>query len=85
MSFPVIKVTTVQFVLRGEGHLQAVDTAPLPSSHRVSWFVPAPISHWIGEPSESAATGAAADKCELIGGGRVEFTAGNGDDDTLLL
>ena len=36
-------------------------------------------------PLRAARTGAAADKCELIGDGLVAFTAGNGADDTLLL
>ena len=85
MSFPVFKVITVHFVLRGSGHVQAGEAAPLPFAPSSILVVPALQAHWVGAADQAAATGAAADNCELIGDGLVEFTAGNGDDDTLLL
>jgi AraC family transcriptional activator of mtrCDE len=85
MSFPVFKVITVHFVLRGSGHVQAGGAAPLPFAPSSVLVVPALLPHWVGDADQAAATGAAADQCELIGDGLVEFTAGNGDDDTLLL
>lgn len=85
MSFPVFKVITVHFVLRGSGHIKAGGVAPLPFAPSSVLVVPALQPHWVGDADQSAATGAAADKCELIGDGLVQFTAGNGDDDTLLV
>ena len=85
MSFPIFKVATVHFVLRGSGHVQAGDAAPLPFTPSGILVVPALQRHWVGDADRSAATGAAGDKCNLIGDGLVEFTAGDGSDDTLLL
>lgn len=85
MSFPVFKAVTVHFVLRGSGHVQAGERAPVPFAPSSVLVVPALQPHWVGDAAVTAATGAAADKCELIGDGLVEFTAGNGADDTLLL
>lgn len=85
MSFPVFKVLTVHFVLRGSGHIQAGGAAPVSFASSSVLVVPALQPHWIGDSDRFASTGAAADKCELIGDGLVEFTAGNGTDDTLLL
>ena len=85
MSFPVFRVITVHFVLRGSGHIRAGAAAPLPFGPLSVLVVPALQPHWVGDADQAAATGAAADKCELIGDGLVEFTAGNGADNTLLL
>ena len=85
MSFPVFKVITVHFVLHGSGHIRTGGMAPLPFAPSSVLVVPAFQPHWIGEADQSAATGDAGDQCELIGDGLVEFTAGNGADDTLLL
>ncbi len=85
MSFPVFKVITVHFVLRGSGHIQAGGAAPLPFAPSSILVIPALQPHWVGDADRSAATGAAADRCELIGDGLVAFTAGNGEGDTLLL
>ena len=85
MSFPVFKAVTVHFVLRGSGYIQAGETEPVPFAPSGVLVVPALLPHWVGDADGTAATGAAADKCELIGDGLVEFTAGNGADDTLLL
>lgn len=85
MSFPVFRVTTVHFVLRGSGHIQAGGAAPLPFGPSSVLVVPALQPHWVGDVDQAAVTGAAADKCSLIGDGLVSFTAGNGAEDTLLL
>lgn len=85
MSFPVFKAVTVHFVLRGSGDIQAGGAPPISFAPASVLVVPALQPHWVGDGGSSAETGAAADKCVLIGDGLVEFTAGNGADDTLLL
>ena len=85
MTFPVFKVLTVHFVLQGTGHLGVGDAEPLPFAPSSVLVVPALQAHWVGDAEPAARVGAAADKCELIGDGLVEFTAGDGSADTLLL
>ena len=85
MTFPVFKVLTVHFVLQGTGHLGVGDAEPLPFAPASVLVVPALKAHWVGDAEPAARVGAAADKCELIGDGLVEFTAGDGSADTLLL
>ena len=85
MTFPVFKVLTVHFVLQGRGHLAVGDAEPLPFSPSSVLVVPAMQTHWVGDAEPAACVGSAADKCELIGDGLVEFTAGDGSADTLLL
>jgi AraC family transcriptional activator of mtrCDE len=85
MTFPVFKVLTVHFVLQGRGHLAVGDAEPLPFSPSSVLVVPAMQAHWVGDAEPAACVGSAADKCELIGDGLVEFTAGDGSADTLLL
>ena len=85
MTFPVFKVLTVHFVLQGTGHLGVGDAEPLPFAPASVLVVPAMQAHWIGDAEPAARVGAAADKCELMGDGLVEFTAGDGCADTLLL
>ena len=85
MTFPVFKVLTVHFVLQGTGHLGVGDAEPLPFAPASVLVVPALKAHWVGNAEPAARVGAAADKCELIGDGLIEFTAGDGSADTLLL
>ena len=85
MTFPVFKIITVHFVLQGTGHLKVGDAEPLPFVPSSVLVIPALLSHWVGDAGPSAGVGPAADKCDLIGDGLVEFTAGNGAGDTLLL
>ena len=85
MTFPVFRVITVHFVLQGTGHLGVGDAEPLPFAPSSVLVVPALQSHWVGDAGPAAGVGPAAEKCDLIGDGLVEFTAGNGTGDTLLL
>ena len=85
MTFPVFKVLTVHFVLQGSGHLGVGQSEPLPFAPSSVLVVPAMQSHWVGDAEPAARVGPAAEKCELIGDGRVEFTAGDGSSETLLL
>ena len=85
MTFPVFKVLTVHFVLEGTGHVQVGDAEPLPFAPSSVLVVPALQSHWVGDAGTTASVGPAAEKCDLIGDGLVEFTAGDGAADTLLL
>lgn len=85
MTFPVFKVLTVHFVLQGSGHLGVGESEPLPFAPSSVLVVPAMQSHWVGDAEPAARVEPAADKCELIGDGLVEFTAGDGSADTLLL
>lgn len=85
MTFPVFKVITVHFVLQGTGHLGVGDAEPLPFAPSSVLVVPAQRPHWVGEAGPAAGVGPAAEVCDLIGDGLVEFTAGNGTGDTLLL
>ena len=84
MKFPVFRMITVHFVLRGSGYLQIGEGAPLPFGPWSVLIVPALQPHWIGEVDESGNVAPAGEKCTLLGDGLVEFTAGNGDDDILL-
>lgn len=85
MTYPVFKVITIHFVLRGSGFLQVGDAEPLSFSSSSVLVVPALHSHWVGDARSTADIGPAAEQCELIGDGLVEFTAGDGTEDTLLL
>lgn len=85
MTFPVFKVLTVHFVLQGKGHLGVGDAEPLPFAPSSVLVVPAMQTHWVGDAEPAGRVEPAADKCELIGDGLVEFTAGDGSADTLLL
>ena len=85
MAFPVFKVITVHFVLQGTGHLKVGAAEPVPFAPASVLIVPALQSHWVGEVSAAAHVGPAAEKCDLIGDGLIEFTAGDGAGDTLLL
>ncbi len=85
MTFPVFKVITIHFVLRGTGFLKVGDGEPLPFSPSSVLVVPALHSHWVGEAGSTADVGPAAEQCALVGDGLVEFTAGDGAEDTLLL
>jgi AraC family transcriptional activator of mtrCDE len=85
MTFPVFKVLTVHFVLQGTGHLGVGESEPLPFAPSSVLVVPAMQSHWVGDAEPAARVGPAAEKCELIGDGLIEFTAGDGSSDTLLL
>ena len=85
MTFPVFKVITVHFVLQGTGHLRVSDAKPLPFAPSSVLVIPALQPHWVGDAGPAAGVGPAAEKCDLIGDGLVEFTAGNGTGDTLLL
>ena len=85
MTFPVFKFITVHFVLRGSRHFTVGEDAPLAFAPSSVLVVPASQPHWVGNADHSADVSAAANACELIGDGLIEFTAGNGDADTLLL
>ena len=87
MSYPVFTMITVHFVLRGRGHVQVGEGAPIAFAPSSVVIVPARQPHWVGDGRSSAAVAAAGDSCDLIGDGLVEFKAGagDGDDETLLL
>ncbi len=85
MTFPVFKVITVHFVLQGTGHLGVGDADPLPFAPSSVLVIPTQKPHWVGDAGPAAGIGPAAEKCDLIGDGLVEFTGGNGTGDTLLL
>ena len=85
MTFPVFNVLTVHFVLQGTGYLAVGEAEPLPFAPSSVLVVPAMQAHWVGDAEPAARVGPAAEKCELIGDGLVEFTAGDGAADTLLL
>lgn len=85
MSYPVFAMITVHFVLRGHGQLQVGEKAPQEFAPSSVMIVPARQPHWVGDASPSAVVVAAGDKCDLVGDGLVEFTAGHGDGDILLL
>lgn len=85
MTFPAFSAVTVHFVLRGSGHLQVGASPPIPFSPSSVLIVPTSETHWVGEVGDQARTCEAADRCALLGDGLVEFTAGSGADDTLML
>lgn len=85
MTYPVFKVITIHFVLRGTGFLQVGEAEPLAFSPSSVLVVPALHSHWVGDAGSTADVGPAGAQCALIGDGLVEFTAGDGAEDTLLL
>lgn len=84
MEFPMFRMITTHFVLRGSGHLRIGDGALLPFGPSSVLIVPALQPHWVGEVDEGARIAPAGEKCALLGDGLVEFTAGNGKDDILL-
>jgi AraC family transcriptional activator of mtrCDE len=84
MVFPVFRIITVHFVLRGSGHLRIGDGAPLPFGPSSVLIAPALQSHWVGEAAEDARICPAGEQCALLGDGMVEFSAGSGADDILL-
>jgi len=78
---------------RGNGRLRAQRyrtypdgmQAPLPFTAPSVLIVPTGHSHWVGDASDRVRVRDAADQCALLGDGLVEFTAGSGADDTLVL
>lgn len=85
MTFPAFDVVTIHFVLRGSGHLQVGASPPVPFARQSVLIVPTAQEHWVGDPADQARIRDAADHCALLGDGLVEFTAGSGVDDTLML
>lgn len=85
MTFPPFKIMTVHFVLQGSGEVQFGDAPPLPFAPSSVLIIPAKQGHWVGDVDPGAQVGAAADQCALLGDGLIEFTAGSGASDTLLL
>ena len=85
MIFPVFRVGTVHFVLRGSGHFQIGMLPATPFTAPSVLIVPAGEGHWVGEAGSQTHVREAADQCALLGDGLVEFTAGSGDGDTLML
>ena len=85
MTFPAFDAVTVHFVLRGSGHLQVGASPPVPFSPSSVLIIPTAEKHWVGEVAAQANVREAADRCALLGDGLVEFTAGSGADDTLML
>jgi AraC family transcriptional regulator, activator of mtrCDE len=85
MMYPPFKIMTVHFVLRGSGQVQFVGAPPMPFAPSSVLIIPAKQSHWVGDADPGAQVGAAADRCAQLGDGLVEFTAGSGAGDTLLL
>lgn len=85
MNFPAFDKVTVHFVLRGTGHFQVGTSAPFPFLPQSVLIIPALERHWVGDGGGQAKIRDAADRCALIGDGLVEFTAGSGTDDTLML
>ena len=85
MKFPVFSMVTVHFVLRGLGQVRVGAAPPVAFSPSSVIIVPAGLTHWVGDADPSAILSDAADRCALIGDGLVEFTAGDGAADTLLL
>ncbi len=85
MVFPAFDAVTVHFVLHGSGHLQVGTSPPVPFSASSVLIVPTREHHWVGEAGSRAQVREAADRCALLGDGLVEFTAGSGADDTLML
>jgi AraC family transcriptional regulator, activator of mtrCDE len=84
MDFPVFRMITVHFVLRGSGHLRIGDAAPIPFGPLSVLIVPAHQPHWVGEAADDAKICPAGEQCALLGDGMVEFTAGSGADNILL-
>lgn len=85
MTFPAFDAVTVHFVLRGSGHLQVGASPPIPFSQSSVLIVPTSEQHWVGEVSDHAEVREAADRCAVLGDGLVEFTAGSGAHETLML
>lgn len=85
MTFPAFNAVTVHFVLRGSGYLQVGTSPPVPFSSSSVLIIPTLEEHWVGEIGADASVRDAADRCALLGDGLVEFTAGSGADDTLML
>ncbi|MBD8548810.1 helix-turn-helix domain-containing protein [Sphingomonas sp. CFBP 8760] len=85
MTFPAFAAVTVHFVLRGSGHLQVGASPPIPFSPSSVLIVPTSEQHWVGEVGDNAEVSEAANRCALLGDGLVEFTAGSGAHDTLML
>jgi AraC family transcriptional activator of mtrCDE len=85
MTFPAFAAVTIHFVLRGSGHLRVGASPPIPFSPSSMLIVPTSEQHWVGEVGDHAEVRESADCCALLGDGLVEFTAGSGADDTLML
>jgi len=85
LTFPVFDAMTVHFVLRGSGHFQVGTSPPIPFAPSTVLIIPVQESHWVGEPGAEARIQEAADRCALLGDGLVEFTAGSGAGDILML
>ena len=85
MTFPAFNAVTIHFVLRGSGHLQVGASPPIPFTPSSVLIIPTSEKHWVGEVGDQARVREAADRCVLLGDGLIEFTAGSGADDTLML
>ena len=85
MTFPAFDAVTIHFVLHGSGHLQVGASPPIPFAPSSVLIVPTSEKHWVGEVGNHAKIREAADRCALLGDGLIEFTAGSGADDVLML
>ena len=85
MTFPAFDTVTVHFVLRGSGHFQVGASPPIPFSSPSVLIIPTAENHWVGDAAAQANVREAADRCALLGDGLVEFTAGSGAGDRLML
>ena len=86
MSFPVVHEDHSAFrAARAWAGPGGGAPAPLTFAPSSVMIVPPSLPHWVGDADPSSVTSAAAEQCALIGDGLVEFTAGDGEADTLLL
>lgn len=85
LVFDPMDAITIHYVLRGTGTVRIGTGASAPFSPQNIIIVPARTSQSLGAPDRIVGEARADDRCTLIDDGLVQFTAGDGSRDTLVV
>ncbi len=85
LVFDAMDAITIHYVLAGSGTVRIGTKASVPFSPQNIIIVPARTSQSLGEAVSVIGEARADDRCTLLDGGLVQFTAGDGCRDTLIV
>ncbi len=85
LTFAPMEAVTVHYVLAGSGILSVGNGASVPFGPQCMMFVPAKTSQSLGEHTDIQGEAQAEQNCTLVQDALVQFTAGDGSRDTLVV
>lgn len=85
LLFDPMDAITIHYVLKGAGTVRIGTGVSVPFRAQNIIIVPARTSQSLGEPVVVIGEAKADDRCTLLDGGLVQFTAGDGKRDTLIV